>query len=199
VARNNADSERTYSIWPFLVGFVVLGTVGALGLLLAGGATTPTETIPSFTTTSTSSTTSIVSADSAAAVTVPGGAAAPPGVTAVTVDGGLTTYRFDAGAAMSGTVHAYVGRAQVVPSLDGTSVVITVACTEGDGESLSEIRVTESETTLNVEPVVVAPEFPGTCATGTALQQVALPLRSPIGDRQIVLSTPAAAVPVPTP
>lgn len=199
MARTRSDSERTYSIWPFLVGFVVLGTLGIAWLFLAGSPVTPTETIPSFTTTTSTTTTSTVPPVSAsAAVTVPGGARAPDGVTAVTVDGDLTTYRFAvAGVGSAGPLHAVVARAQVVPTNDGASVIVGVACTEGDAESLAEIRVTETALSLNVEPIVVAPEFPGSCASGTVLRQVTVPLRSPIGGRQIVLSTPATAVPVP--
>ncbi len=199
VARIGSDSERTYSIWPFLIGFVALGAVGVAALLLGGGASSPTQTIPSFTTTSTAvSTTSTVSADPNAAVTVPGGGPAPAGVSAVNVDGDMTTYRFAVdGTAAVGALHAYVARAQAVPALDGASVIVSVACTEGDQESLSEIRLTEDEVTLHVEPVVVAPVFPGTCTASTVQRRVTLPLHSPIGGRQLVLSTPATAVAVP--
>ncbi|MCB1269283.1 MAG: hypothetical protein KDB19_14290, partial [Microthrixaceae bacterium] len=147
------DRERTYSIWPFLAVFLLLGAVGLAGILVVGNPTTPTETIPAFTTTSTTTPSSTAPEP---AVTVPGGAPAPDGVKGVVVADGTTTYDFRRPAELStGPLRAAAARSLVTAGIDGSSLVVGIACTLSDDEVLARIAVSESTEGVDVTAVVV--------------------------------------------
>jgi hypothetical protein len=193
------QEERTYSIWPFVAVFVVLGLVGLFGILIFGNPTSPTGTIPSFTTTSTTPTTE--APDSSVPVTVPGGAAAPEGVRDVVAEGDVTSYAFDTPEALATVpLRAVVARATAAPDGSGTGIVLDVSCTRSADEVLAQVSVTESSSAVTVLPVVVlAADATAPCPAGAAPRQVTLPLRQPIGTRSIVLVPPGTEVPAPTP
>ena len=195
-----ADQERSYSIWPFLIGFVLLGFFGLFGFLLFGSPSTPTETIPSFTTTSTTST-SAPPEDSGGPVTVPGGAAAPEGVRDVVAEGDATSFAFQLPESLaSAPLRAVVARAEATLDAAGTSLVLDVACTASADEVLAQVTVTESATAVTVLPVVVlAAEGTAPCAAGAAPRQVTLPLTDPVGGRSVLLVPAGTQVPAPGP
>ncbi|UDY37816.1 hypothetical protein [Dermatobacter hominis] len=194
-----ADQERTYSIWPFLILFVVLGTVGLIGILAFGSPSSPTGTIPSFTTTSTTPTTE--PPEDTTPVTVPGGAAAPEGVRDVVAEGDATSYAFQTPESLATVpLRAVVARAQATPDAAGTSLVLEVACTASADEVLGQVSVTETATSVTVLPVVVlAAEGTAPCAPGAAPREVTLPLERPIGSRSVVLVPAGTEVPAPGP
>lgn len=190
------ERERTYSIWPLLAVFLVLGAVGLAGILVVGNPTTPTETIPAFTTTST---TTPPSTAPEPAVTVPGGAPAPDGVKGVVVADGTTTYDFRRPAELStGPLRAAAARSLVTAGIDGSSLVVGIACTLSDDEVLARIAVTESTERVDVTAVVVDAEDGGsTCSAGAPIRQVEVPLAAALAGRSITVAVAGTPVAVP--
>lgn len=189
------ERERTYSIWPFLAVFLLLGAVGLAGILVVGNPTTPTETIPAFTTTSTTTPSSTAPEP---AVTVPGGAPAPDGVKGVVVADGTTTYNFRRPAELSaGPLRAAAARSLVTAGIDGSSLVVGIACTLSDDEVLARIAVTESTERVDVTAVVVDAEDGATCSAGAPIRQVEIPLAAPLAGRPIAVAVAGTPVAVP--
>ncbi len=197
---SDQDQERTYSIWPFVAVFVVLGTVGLVGILMFGSPSTPTETIPSFTTT-TEAPTSTGPDGGAAEVTVPGGDPAPDGVRDVVVDGDVTSYAFGTPESLaSEPLRAFVARARATPDAAGTAIELDVSCTTSADEAIAQISVTATPTSITVLPVVIAPASGGAaCTPGTAPLRITLPLTEPVGGRAVVLVPAGTEVPPPGP
>jgi hypothetical protein len=196
---SDVEKERTYSIWPFLLLFVVLGFGGLFGFLILGNPTTPTDTIPPFTSAPTTSTTE--APDDTTPVTAPGGAAVPERVRDVVVDGDSTSYAFEVPETLAtAPLRAVVARAQAVPDAAGTSLVVDVACTASADEALAQITVTETAESVTVLPVaVMGADATAPCAPDAAPRQVVLPLRAALGGRGVVLVPAGTPVPAPTP
>lgn len=198
--------ERTFSIWPIAVVFVLLGAVGLAAILLIGSPSTPTGTIPAFTTTTgpvgvgddpaDQSTTG--SNTTAAPVTVPGGAPAPEGVTDVLVSGGVTTFAFAVPETFETVPSvAAVARATVAVTADGTGLEITTSCAASDEEALAQVAVTINPSSVTVLPVVVAPSDGPPCAGQETTRQVVLPLGQPVAGRPITVVPFGTAIPPP--
>ncbi len=198
-----ADPDRTYSIWPILIGFLVLAAIGVAGLVKLGSPSSPTETLPPFATTTTVA--SEPSADAPAAgddapePTAPGGASLPDGVTDVTSAGGVTTYVYgERPDPPDDSAVAVVARGQVVPGVDDGSIVVDVSCTVADGELLAQVTVTETATAITVRPVVVASQGAAPCTATSPGRQLELPLQAPVGGRTLELDPAGTVVEVPT-
>lgn len=198
--------ERTYSIWPIAIVFVLIGAIGLGALLLKGSPSTPTETIPAFTTTTgpagvgddpaDQSTTG--SSTTAAPVTVPGGGPAPEGVTDVLVSGGVTTFAFAVPESFETVPSvAAVARATVAVTADDSGLEISTSCAASDEEALAQVAVTITPSSVTVLPVVVAPSDGPPCAGQETTRQVVLPLGQPVAGRPITVVPFGTAIPPP--
>jgi hypothetical protein len=190
--------ERTYSIWGFVVAFVVLGAIGLFAVLAIGNTRSGTVQLPTRQTTSTTSVPETT--PTTPPVTVPGGAPAPEGVQEVIVDGGVTSYAFATPAELAQIpVRAVVPPATVTPSADGRELVVGVSCAVAVGESLAQITVTTDPATVTVLPVTLAPANAPPCDPTAAPRQVTLPLGEPLGARPVIVVPGGTEVPTPTP
>lgn len=192
-----ADPDRTFSIWPLFVGFLVLAAIGVAGLVLLGSPSSPTDTLPPFPTTSTTATSGASS--SSPEPTAPGGASLPDGVNDVVSAPGVTTYVYrDRSEAPDDSAIAVVARGQVVPGAGDASIVVDLACTVSDGELLAQVSVTETESAITVQPVVVSSEGAAPCSASSPGRQLTLPLLSPVGGRTLELDAAGTVVELPT-
>jgi hypothetical protein len=216
VARRNGErTERTWSIWGFVVLFVVLAVAGILLLLLVSPPGSETVALPVDPT----STTAPPASDGAAGsvdpdpdpgdgrteppVSFPDGTPAPDGAQQILVDGDITTISFATPERLATVpVLAIVPPVTVtpVPGADGTpggALRLTVLCASTDTDVLAQVVVTEDATSVTVLPVVLAPVGGGPCGAA-ALRELVIPLRRPVGERSVRSIPPGTAVPTPT-
>ncbi len=192
------DEPRTYSIWLFLGGFVLLGAVGLAALLTLGGPGTPTVQLPTRQTTTSSTVPPPTVPGGGPAPTVPGGGPAPEGVRVVTVDGNAVAYGFTVPEELDRVaVRAVVAPADVTPTADGGSLAVTVRCGAGAGEALAQLTVTEGDATVEVLPVVLVPVGAPPCAAEAAPRTVVVPLGEPLRTRAVVVAPAGPEVPIP--
>lgn len=195
------EGPRTYSIWLFVVVFAVLGIVGLVALLVLGNPRTPTVQVqlPSSTTVAAAPSTTATSEDEPPTPpTMPGGAPAPPGVRESLREGGTTSYAFSVPEELARVpFRAEVPAATVVPTADGTGVVVRVTCSAGAGEALAQISITEDATALTVLPVVIVAADAGPCDPAAVVAEVTLTLGEPVGPRQILVVPAGTSVPRP--
>ena len=189
---------RTVSIWPFLVGFLVLAGIGLAGVLL-GYSTQSSNRQRLDVPQTTAGTTPEEAPGATVPVTLPGGASAPNGVSAVAVDGDVTTFSYPVPEALrSAPVDDAVLPATAVPTPDGGSLRVSVGCLRSAEEALARISVTEDPTAVTVLVVGAVPRAGVPCEPVTEPRSAELPLRGAVGARPVVVvevGTPIAATP----
>ncbi len=189
------SGPRTYSIWPFLVGFLVLAGVGLVGVLLGYSSQSSNRQrldVPQ----TTAGTTPEEAPGAAVPVTVPGGAPAPPGVDEVVVDGAVTTFGFVVPDGLSAeNADTAVLPASVVPSTDGAALEVSVGCLRSAEEALGRISVTEDPTVVTVVVAGLVPRAGVACEPQDPPREVTVPLGSPAGNRPVVVV--AVGTPIP--
>jgi hypothetical protein len=191
--------ERTYGIWGFAAGFVVLCTVGLVAFLVLGNSTSPTVPVSTVSTTAPGRTTTTGDpATTAAPITVPGGGPAPAGATEVVTSGGVTSYTFAIpGDLAQLPVRSVVAPATAVPGADGRSLDLTVTCAYGAGEVLAQVGLTETGQSVTVLPVVVVPSDAPPCAAGEVVERVTVTLTAPLAGRPVDFVPAGTTAPTP--
>lgn len=192
------EVKRTYSPFALLALFAVVGAVGGTLILLwgtiertptalrdQGGATQQTST----------STTTEPEGASAVSLTFPDGTPTPERIEEVRARPGRRTYSYSVPDELSGPdSDTAVASAMLEPANEGAAVTVTVTCAVSTGSVPSEITVVEDPLEVRVTAVASGLRFGSPCTPLDVIEQITIPLDSPIGDRR--LNTTPAGTPL---
>jgi hypothetical protein len=236
MARRSGESpDRTWSLWGFVVLFVVLAAAGLAAFLLISPPGSETVALPVDVTSTTAApaeprapgdgadasdgrdaTVGPVAPTAGAGaggggagsasppVTFPDGSPAPEGAQQVLVDGAITTVSFATPRRLATVpVLAVVPPVTVTPvagvsGIPASALRLSVVCAATADEALAQISVTEDALSVTVLPVVIAPVDGGPCGS-TPLRELVIPLRAPVGSRDVRAVPQGTSVPTPAP
>lgn len=217
-------AQRTYGVGALLGGFGALILLGIAMLVVVGMPSGSTEVLPTPQTLpegwqrpgsgevpepaaapegSTATTSSITTTSVVASTTLPpgdavfaDGSAAPEGVIEVLETDEATSLLF----ATPAEVDLDTWRPAVAPlsafSSDGfETLTIRVACAASAEEVLAQVVVTEDDRAVTVLAVVLTPPDGPPCRAGSNAPPIDVPLRTPRGDRALVVVPAGTPVP----
>jgi hypothetical protein len=205
--------QRTYGIWGFIVAFTLMCVVGVVLLVFGGSSGSGTtqlstpQTLPEqASTTTTAADDADAAADGAGSTTTTtssgqagsgqADANLPDGVTQVLSEGGTTSFVFRGPAGVdASSLSTFVAPTAVRLSEDGRTATLTVGCAQSSEEFLAQVLVSESDTSLTIAAISVAPPDGAPCASPATTREVELELPEPLGDRS--LSVIPRGTPVP--
>jgi hypothetical protein len=193
---------RTYGLGLFITVFVLIALAGLIALLVLGGGGGPTQQLSTrqtvSPTTSPDTDESGGGSDTASEgeATMPDGSPAPDDVQEVRTEDGVTSYVFE--------VPSGVTPSELEPSVaptraqlleDGSGLVLQIGCAASAEEFLAQVSVGETEDTVTVAAVSLAPAGAAPCADDAATRRLQVPLAENGGDRSIVVVPPGTDIP----
>lgn len=195
------DQQQGLSIWIFIVAFTALAVIGLVVVLIVGSPTSgsrPAKTATDATApagdaqrgdTPRGDEESTTTADRTTA-TLPDGSRAPTGVSRVESDDGVLTLVFSVDRSeLSSTVLAKVPPIEVVADADSSGLDLTIRCSSSSREQLSQVTVSETDTTVRVSAVVLVPTNAIGCNPNDRPRRMTLPLESPLGERTVSIES----------
>ena len=195
---------RTYGLGLFITTFVIIALAGLIALLVLGGGGGPTEQLSTRQTvpptqspdTEESDDGSSTPSEGPTEATMPDGSPAPDDVQEVRTEDGVTSYVFE--------VPSDVTPSELEPSVaptraqlleDGSGLVLEIGCAASAEEFLAQVSVGETEDTVTVAAVSLAPGGAAPCADDAAPRRLQVPLAEDGSDRSVVVVPPGTDIP----